>query len=136
MPLIAISRLRLRDPALFDEFFAAAVEATEQATASDGNLGADVLADANNVYWTRTAWRDRDAVRSFIDGEPHLSIEAGLDKWCDEATFVDWEEESADLPDWQTAYEHLVADGTVAPLPNPSPANATRGFPAPVDGTS
>jgi len=57
--LIAISRLRLRDAALFDEFFAAAVQATEQATASDGN-------SARTSWPTRTTstgraprWRDR-----------------------------------------------------------------------------
>ena len=53
MPFIVVTRLRLRDPAFFDEFFASAVAAVEQATNSEGNLGADVLADANNTYWTR-----------------------------------------------------------------------------------
>ena len=56
MPVIVITRLRLRDPAFFDEFFANAVAVVEQAQATEGNLSADVLAEANNTYWTRTAW--------------------------------------------------------------------------------
>ena len=48
MPIIAVTRLRLRDPALLDEFFTAAVGVLEQAKNSSGNLGADVLADAHN----------------------------------------------------------------------------------------
>ena len=44
MPVIVVTRLRLSDPALFDEFFASAVAVTEQSENSDGNLGADVLA--------------------------------------------------------------------------------------------
>jgi hypothetical protein len=50
---------------------------------------------------------------------------ARLDDWCDEATFVDWEQEGADLPDWQTGYHRLVADGEVASLTHPSSAHQT-----------
>ena len=46
MPIIVVTRLRLRDPAFFDEFFANAVAVVEQAQNSQGNLGADVLAEA------------------------------------------------------------------------------------------
>jgi hypothetical protein len=38
----------------------------------------------------------------------------------------------ADLPDWQTSWRHLTADGLVAELSQPSPANQTRAFPPPV----
>jgi hypothetical protein len=50
--------VRLRDPALLDEFFTDAVAAIEQATKSEGNLGADALADANNAWWSVSAWQD------------------------------------------------------------------------------
>jgi hypothetical protein len=52
MPVIVVTRLRLKDPALLDEFFTAAVAAIEQAQKSTGNLGADALADANNAWWS------------------------------------------------------------------------------------
>jgi Antibiotic biosynthesis monooxygenase len=132
MPVIVVTRLRLSDPALFGEFFAAAVAVTEQAKNSDGNLGADVLADANNVFWTRTAWRARSPMQAFVGSEPHLATMARLDDWCDEATFADWEQTSPDLPDWQTSYGHLIADGTVASLAHASDAHETRAFPPPV----
>jgi hypothetical protein len=45
VPIIVVTRLRLRDPGLLDEFFTDAVAAIEQATKSEGNLGADALAD-------------------------------------------------------------------------------------------
>lgn len=35
-------------------------------------------------------------------------------------------------PDWQTNWQHLVADGTAAELTQPSAANETRDFPPPV----
>jgi hypothetical protein len=49
MPVIVVTRLRLKDPALLDQFFTDAVAAIEQATKSEGNLGADALADADNA---------------------------------------------------------------------------------------
>ncbi len=66
MPVIVVTRLRLIDPAPFDEFFASAVAVTEQAQYSDGNLGADDLADANNVFWTRTASQARGPMQAFV----------------------------------------------------------------------
>ena len=107
MPVIVVTRLRLSDPALFDEFFASAVAVTEQAGNSDGNLGADVLADANNVFWTRTAWRARGPMQAFAGSEPDLTTMARLDDWCDGATFTDWEQSDPSLPDWQTGYDRL-----------------------------
>ena len=133
MPVIVVTRLRLKDPALLDEFFVDAVAAIEQAQKSAGNLGADALADANNAWWSVSAWQGRDLMRTFVGSEPHRSILARLDHYCDEATFADWEQDSPDLPDWQTSWRHLTTDGKVAELTDPSPANQTRAFPAPVE---
>ena len=132
MPVIVVTRLRLSDPALSGEFFASAVAVTEQAEHSDGNLGADVLADANNVFWTRTAWRARGPMQAFAGSEPHLTTMARLDDWCDEATFTDWEQSDPSLPDWQTGYDRLIAGGQVASLTHASDAHQTRAFPVPV----
>jgi hypothetical protein len=54
MPIIVVTRLRLRDPDLTDEFFTVAVTVLEQAKSAAGNLGVDVLADADNAWWTLT----------------------------------------------------------------------------------
>jgi heme-degrading monooxygenase HmoA len=133
MAVIVVTRLRLRDHAYLDEFFAAAVALLEQANNSPGVLGADVLAEENDAFWTTTAWQDRDSMVAYVNTEPHLSTMARLDDWCDEATFVDWDEASPDLPDWQTAFDHLTADGQSASLRHPSDAHAARAFPPPVE---
>jgi hypothetical protein len=130
MPATVVTRLR--DPAPLDEFFTDAVAAIEQAMTSEGNLGADALADADNAWWSVTAWQDRGLMQACVDSEPHLGISTRLDHFCDEATFVDWEQASPALPDWQTSWRHLTADGKAADLTYPSPANQTRDFPPPV----
>ena len=132
MPVIVVTRLRLKDPAFFDEFFASAVAVVEQAQNSEGNLGADVLAEANNTYWTRTAWEGRDPMNAFVGTAPHLQTMSRIDDWCDEATFVDWEQPGADLPDWQDGHRRLVASGQGATLTDATQAHHSRQFPAPV----
>jgi hypothetical protein len=126
-----VTRLRLRDRALLDELFtdAVAVAAIEQAMKSEGNLGTDALADANDARWSVSAWQERRLMQAHVDREPHLGISARLDHYCDEATFADWDQASADLPDWQTSWRHLTADGKAAALTHPSAANQTRDFP-------
>jgi hypothetical protein len=133
MPVIVVTRLRLKDAALLDEFFIDAVAAIEQAQKSEGNLGADALADLDNAWWSVSAWQERRLMQAFVRSEPHLRISARLDHYCDEATFVDWEQDNPELPDWQTSWRHLVADGKVAGLTQPSAANQSRAFPAPAE---
>jgi hypothetical protein len=134
MTRIVVTRLRLRDVGFFDVFFAAAVAIVEQAQGSEGNLAAEVLAEANQTYWTRTAWRDGRAMRQFMLAEPHLSVMDQIDEWCDEATFVGWDQQEAVLPDWPDAYARLVAKGQVVDLPHASADNSGRTFPMPVLG--
>ena len=55
---------------------------------SGGNLGADALADANNAWWSVSAWQERPLMQAYVDTEPHRGISARLDHYCDEATFV------------------------------------------------
>ena len=132
MPVMVVTRLRLKDPSVLDAFFTAAVAVLEQAKKSAGSLGSDALAEAHDTWWTVTAWADRAAMEAFVGAEPHLSTMARLDDWCDEATFVDWEQASPDLPDWPTSYQHIVAEGTSADLRDPSPDQRDRKFPPPV----
>jgi hypothetical protein len=133
MPVIVVTRLRLKDPALLNEFFTDAVAVIEQAQKSEGNLGADALADANNAWWSVSAWQERRLMEAFVACQPHLSISKRLDHYCDEATFVDWEQDSPKLPDWQASWRHITADGQVAELTHPSDANQTRAFPPPAE---
>src|SRR5579859_7276544 len=79
LPVIVVTRLRLKDPALLDEFFTDAVAAIEQAQKSAGNLGADALADADNAWWSVSAWQERQPMRAYVRSEPHLTITTRLD---------------------------------------------------------
>ena len=133
MPIIVVARLRLRDPSLLDEFFTHAAAVIELAQKFDGNLGVDALAEAHDVWWDVTAWQGREHIAAFMNMEPHLSTIELVDRLCSEASFVDWEQDSSELPDWQTSWRRLVADGRSATLTDASSANETRAFPAPIE---
>ncbi len=131
MALIVVTRLRLRDVQFVDEFLTAAFAVVEQAQSSEGNLAADVLADADNAYWTRTSWTAQRTMRQFMMSEPHRTTMDRIDDWCDEATYVAWEQPEPTLPDWPVAHERLLAQGQVVNLTHASPENAGRTFPKP-----
>jgi hypothetical protein len=132
MAIMVVTRLRLKNPDVLNDFFAAAVAALEQAKRSDGGLAAGALAEAHDTWWTVTAWADRARMEAFVRADPHRATMARLDDWCDEASFADWEQASSELPDWQTCYQHIVADGQSAALTQPSAAQHDRSFPPPV----
>ena len=132
MAVVVVTRLRLANKGVLDEFFTAAVALLEQAQKSPGILNTDVLAEAHDTWWSCTSWRDRDAMQAFVNTDPHHATMSSLDGWCDEASFVDWDQDGADLPGWQAAFDRLVGQGHSAALSNPSPNNAARTFAPPV----
>ena len=127
--LIVVTRLRLSEPRHRRKFLKAAAGVIKQSTTTSGNLGTDVLPEANDVYWTRTAWNDRDSMLAFMTAEPHLGMMESLDEWCDEASFVEWEQPTPEFPDWMVAYDRLVSDGRSPALSRPSPDHGMRSFP-------
>jgi hypothetical protein len=60
MPVIVVTRLRLRDPALLTAFFTAGAAVLRQAKKADGNLGADALGDA----------KQRGTMNAVTSGDP------------------------------------------------------------------
>ena len=112
MPIIVVTRLRLKHPAVLNDFFNAAASSLEQAQKAAGNLGADALAEAHDTWWTVTAWRDRAAMEAYVHADPHHATMARLDDWCDEATFTD----------------RRVPRAAHQRLPTPRPAAADRGW--------
>jgi hypothetical protein len=68
-----------------------------------------------------------------MNTEPHLRTIGLVDRLRDEASFVEWEQDSSALSVWQTRWRRLVAGGRSATLTNASDANDTRAFPDPVE---
>ena len=131
MALISVTRLRVRSMRYLPGFLLFTIMSARQAKRATGNLGMDALRDANNTFWTRTAWRDEAAMRTFMMATPHRRAMAKLLDWCDEASVVHWIQESASLPDWHEAHRRMVAEGRRSKVNHPSPAQEAYQIPPP-----
>ena len=131
MPLISVTRLRVRSFRYLPGFLFYAFVSARQARRAPGNLGVGLLREANNTFWTRTAWRDERAMRAFTMATPHRRAMPKLLQWCDEASVLHWMQEGATLPDWHDAHRRMVADGRPSKVNHPSPAHQARTIVAP-----
>jgi len=102
-----------------------------QAKKAAGNLGIALLTDAKLTFWTKSAWTDQAAMRAFMLSGPHRTAMPVLMEICDEASLVDWTQESAALPDWKEAHRRLVAEGRRSKVRHPTPAHDAFEIPPP-----
>jgi hypothetical protein len=123
MPLISVTRLRIRSARFLPGFFVYAFRSTRQARRTPGNLGAAVFNDSLHTFWTKTAWQDEAAMRAFMRSGPHTLAMPKLAHWCDEASVVHWSQDTAELPAWPEAHRRMQAEGRPSRVRHPSPAH-------------
>ena len=110
MNLISVTRLRLRKLRFLPGFAWFAVCSSMQAKRSEGNLRTLTIKDRGLIFWTITVWRDQAAMRVFRNSGNHKVAMPKLFEWCDEATYIHWEQESDTPPDLKSAYDRLLVD--------------------------
>ncbi len=133
MAFVSITRLRLLSPEFAEPFFLDAVDADEQARATLGNMGVEVLAEPGDVFWTKTIWTDRAAMRGFMTSGAHATTMPRLRGWCDEAHVAHREQDAEELPTWSEAHRRLVSEGRRSAVEHPTAAHDSMDLPSPVD---
>lgn len=136
MPIVSVTRLRLRSIRFLPLFFFHAQRVIAQIRKSEGHLGGAVKSDDNLTYWTITVWRDDIAMRAFAASGAHRSAMPHLHDWCSEAGVVHWVQDDASLPDWPEAVRRLREEGRATKLRLPSPNHAGLNYTAPSGGYS
>ena len=131
MPLVSITRLRLRSWRFFPGFAWYAVRSSRQAARAEGNLAQKVLRDRGNTFWTSTLWSGEAAMKKFMISGSHGQAMRKLAEWCDEAAVVHWTREGSELPDWGEAYQRLQKDGRRSKVNHPSVGHRAYEFPEP-----
>jgi quinol monooxygenase YgiN len=126
MPLISVTRLRVRSIRYLLQFVWRALASSRQAQHAPGFLGGRIVREAGNTFWTVTAWKDIAAMRAYRDMGAHQRVMAKLLDWCDEAYVVHWDQESSELPNWMEAYRHMVWEGRPSKVKHPSEAQAAK----------
>lgn len=66
MPLVSITRLRVRRWFYLPAFIVQALRIARQAARADGNLAVKLLADRRNAFWTGTSWSSESSMKAFI----------------------------------------------------------------------
>lgn len=131
MPLISITRLRVRSWRYLPAFFIATLRIARQAKRADGNLAVRVLRDRQNAFWTATSWSSEGAMKSFMRATPHGPAMRKLLEWCDEAALVHWDRPTPELPSWPEAHTRMREQGRPSKVNHPSPAQTAYAIPPP-----
>jgi hypothetical protein len=124
MAFISVTRLRLRS--IFPPFLWWGLLSGVQAKRAPGNLKAAGLRDLHLTFWTLTAWTDEHAMRAFMLSGPHQRAMPKLFNWCDEASVVHWNQETAELPSWSEAHRRMVEDGRQSQVQHPSDSHRAK----------
>jgi hypothetical protein len=122
MPLVSVTRLRVRALRFVPPFMVYALRSSQQARRSAGFLGGALLRDNWKAFWTLTVWTDAKAMEAYRIAGIHRAAMAKLLNWCDEAALTHWTQDSRDVPAWQEAYRRMVAEGRASKVNHPSPA--------------
>ena len=136
MPLVSITRLRLRSWRFLPFFAFHAIRSANQATKANGNFAVQFLRDGARTFWTSTVWTDESAMKAYMLSGAHRPAMRRLIEWCDEASVVHWTQESTEPPSWNEAYQRMQDEGRRSKVAHPSPAHVAFSIPEPAIGRS
>jgi hypothetical protein len=131
MPLISVTRLRVRSFRYLPGFLWDTLQSVRQVQRSSGFLGGRLLVNAGYVFWTMTAWQDEAAMNAYRTSGAHRQAMPKLLNWCDEAAVVHWIQESAEIPEWQQTEQHMTEKGRQSKVNHPSAVQASQQIPPP-----
>jgi len=131
MPIVSVTRLKLRSIWFLPQFLWMNSSVTRQIVKARGFLRGRLLVDKGLTFWTTTAWSDEVSLRAFRDSGVHKRAMPKLPTWCCEATSVHWNQDDDQLPDWNHAFDRVVKDGRVIYVKSPSDCQKGKRFPAP-----
>lgn len=141
MAFVSVTRLRLRSRWYLLPFLYRTWRIVNQAKRADGFIegrlarGGDpplwrrLVPEEDATFWTITVWDDEGAMRAFRNADPHRRAMPKVLEWCDEASFVHWEQEPPELPDTHEALERMIEAGQPGRVRHPSESHARGEIP-------
>jgi quinol monooxygenase YgiN len=104
------SRFAVRSAKDVPRFFLKSLAAWRQVRSAPGCLGASLLAQPlRRVFYTLSAWENRDTLYAFAATRPHRDIMASLRPTMRSATFTFWDVPAGQLPlTWDDAQRRLA----------------------------
>lgn len=131
MPFASVTRLRIRSLLSLPQFLWRTFHAVRQTERAPGFLGGKLLRETRNTFWTVTLWEGDAAMKTFRVAGAHRAAMPKLLQWCDEASVVNWLQESEELPTWSEAHRRMVQDGRPSKVNHPSADQLAFQIPTP-----
>jgi heme-degrading monooxygenase HmoA len=132
MPLVSITRLRVRSWRHLPGFFLRAFRSGNQAKSAPGNLAVTILREVKRTFWTLTVWTSEQDMKAYMTAGAHGKAMRRLLEWCDEAALAHWTQESAEPPSWEEAHRRLQQSGRPSKVNHPSEDQRAFRVPPPV----
>jgi hypothetical protein len=120
MPLISITRLRLRSIRFLPLFFVHVMKTRAQLKGAAGFIAGALLNDRDRTFWTMTMWQGQSDMMRYMTHGAHSKVMPRLAHWCDEASVVHWVADQSGLPKWNEADRRMRAEGRPSKLQRPS----------------
>jgi|SRR6476619_459885 hypothetical protein len=124
MPVISVTRLRVRAWRYLPGFLWYTLQVQRQLKRSPGFLGGALSFSPGRAFWTTTAWSDEPSMKEFRDSGWHKPAMRKLLDWCDEASLARWTQPTAALPDAAGMLEQLQSLGRTSKVRHPTAGHA------------
>jgi hypothetical protein len=125
MPLVSLTRLRLRSFLHLIPFAWTSNRISRQAARAPGFIAGQVYGDpARLTFWTATLWENEAAMKAFRGSGVHQAAMPRLADWCDEASVAHWNQPGSEVPDPEITLRRMQADGRPLRVRYPSPEHS------------
>lgn len=121
MPIIAITRLRLRGFRYLLPFVWRSRQSARQAQRAPGFIMGRLYGDPRHLtFWTATVWESESAMRAYRGSGAHHRVMPKLAHWCDEAAVAHWEQAACEVPSPDEMLARMRANGRISRVRHPS----------------
>jgi hypothetical protein len=124
MAFVSVTRLRVRSLWFLLPFSLVTRRSRDQLLRSPGFIEGRLTIEFPFAFWTMTIWKSQDDMRRFRNAPPHLEAMRRLPQWCDEASYIHWEQRDMQLPPVNEAYLLLRNQGITSKVTHPTAAHS------------
>jgi hypothetical protein len=132
MPLISVTRIRIRSIWLMPKFIWFSIKSLKQARKSNGIIEARVFNDARLTYWTCSIWESKEQMLGYMKSGAHKKAMPHLQHWCNEARTGHTIIEGSAFPSALEIKNILLEHGRPSKVNQPTEDHLKGIFPDPV----